>query len=211
MTTIRDRFEPLKTLWLSPYRTTQILVDDPNGHRVVWMIAVFYGIPYAVSQAITGVPSARGDWLHFLGLIPAGILSSLLFLYLSGWSYCKAGQWLGGSGKTSDLRIATALSWAPLYLSFPIDIALFFFLKINGVQGEISAEIFRQSSLVQVWGVFQLFVCLASFLYLVPTLSASHRFSKIRAFGTVILGTALLGVVAVVILFPFYLLFGPSL
>jgi Yip1-like protein len=201
----RSDFMPWKKFWLSPHKTTQRVIDSPRGHRFVFLVAILHGFSYAITQSTAKFPSAREEPHHFVLLILFGILISFFALYLSGWCFKTAGNWIGGTGKSPDLRIAVAISWIPLFLSFPLDVAAFAFLVLNGIQGSVSAELFRLYPSLHLWGLLQIPIALCSFIYLIPTISAAHRFSKWRATLAVVGGLFLFLLAISALVLPYFL------
>ena len=183
------------------------MIDSAVGHRIVIQVAVLYGLPYAVTKEITKFPTARQDPMQFLLLILLGVVASWLMVYLSAWCFKTSGNWIGGTGQLRDLRIAVALTWLPFFLSLPIDLIVLSYLNFQDISQPLSAELYRHHQLLRIWGILQMLVCALSFVYLIPTLAASHRISKGRAMFTVVMGFFLLVLVFAALTLPFFLAF----
>jgi signal peptidase I len=107
---------PWVTLWLSPRQTIERIVATQPSYMVlplaiVGMIANFY-----VELVSFSLADAFDDWRLWLGLVLAGGIFGVLWLYLSSLILTLVGMLLGGEATARQLRAVIAWSMAPVVL-----------------------------------------------------------------------------------------------
>ena len=189
---------PAVTIWTQPRQTLRELIDQ-GPTRIVLLLAALHGFVNMIDRV-----SSRdaGDVMSFptmlLMCLIIGPVAGLVSLYLGALLFRWVGRWLGGQGKTRELR--TALAWAglPVIASLPLWglLALLLGPALFTSTSTIETIAPWQTIIATLIGLVILALSGWSVLLSVLGIAEAHRFSIWRAIGTCLLP----GVAAVVLL-----------
>lgn len=189
---------PAVTIWTQPRDTLRQLIDQ-GPTRIVLLLAALHGFVNMIDRV-----SSRdaGDLMSFPTMlfmcIIIGPVTGLVSLYLGSLLFRWVGRWLGGQGRTSDLR--TALAWAglPVIASLPLWglLALLLGPALFTSTSTIETIVPWQTIVATLVGLVILVLSGWSVLLSVLGIAEAHRFSIWHAISTCLLP----GVAAVVVL-----------
>jgi hypothetical protein len=198
-------------IWTQPRKTLRKILDDQPGY-MVWLFVVFVAIfqalmPFFYAPFTGYLPL---DMLVLIGICAILVFDSLGFFYFS-WMTAFLGRVLGGKGTSKDLRTAYAWCCPPFCAALVLGQVGMIpnWLALMGGETHILALI-RPQTPWQIW--------LRAFIYplefwtlflLVINVSEAHKISSLRSFillilvfvPTVIVGTIILTVVAITLIF----------
>ncbi len=179
-----------------PRRTIRAIVDvDPERH--VLLISALMGI-----VGLLGINDGTDESanLELMYLLPiaffAGPIVGILLVWLVGVIYQWSARALGGVATYAEMRAAYAWSAVPSLYSIPIVLltAVSLSPEVKPTLGDGIVAIIALSA------ICSLVVGIWSFVILLNTIAEVSRFSRWKAFGTMLLPGIIAAVVALVIL-----------
>jgi signal peptidase I len=109
---------PWATVWFSPRRTVERLVEGSPTYLVVWLLAIVGAIASLYQQvAFAGAADLLQDWTFALGLVFLGAVVGIVSLYLQAIVLGWIGRWLGGQATALQIRTVFAWSMLPIIVS----------------------------------------------------------------------------------------------
>ena len=122
-TPARSSASPFVTLWLSPRQTIERIAAARPQPLVVIVLAVLgmIGSLYGQIDRLSGMTPSE-SWFWF-GLVTAGTILGIIWLYLEAMLFSWIGHLLGGHATASELRAAMAWSAVPGIVGFVILLA----------------------------------------------------------------------------------------
>lgn len=185
-----EKINPWKTIWLKPRTTIRYVIENSSKRDIAILIALA-GFCYSLNKAAANDVSQSLP-AHIIILIAAvaGPLSGLFLVFYSSLLLRYIGKLLGGKANYSDIVSVTAWSGAPLaaYVSFWIIkyILLGKELFTYDVANNLYSPVAVITAAIMILG---LVVTIWLYVILVIGLSEAHKYSKWRAFGTIVLST----------------------
>ena len=187
-----NNFNPWLSLWTQPRATVRQLIDtDPSYLVIAIMIGVgaIGGLQSVTELVLQGeIASEQQTLMKVLGVVFGAILA-VISLYLAGWLYSVVGGWLGGTGKSVELRTAAAWSNVPTLIS---GILILICYALAGKGSSLDVVMVAAALIATVFGVWQLII-------LCKMIGESHGFSAWKGLGTLIISILIIAVALIAI------------
>lgn len=172
---------PWLTIWVRPRETMRKILDT-NPYRLIIWFALLWGVLGSISLLnqlwthYTHRPEFRTLPYILISLF-GSILIALLVLYLGGWLYKLTGSWIGGKGTFVEIKCAVGWSFYPFIITSILGLLVFATMGIPW--------------LTAIFGLLQLAALVWSFIIFLFLLAEAHKFSVLRALGTILIAYAL--------------------
>jgi Yip1 domain len=191
-----EPLDPWISIWTRPRATLrQILDGDPR--RSVFRLAALGGVAGALKLATSpGIGDSHPPAMIAPLAVLGGALCGVFFLFLFTGLVRLTGSWLGGSGRSEEIRAALAWGYVPsiwgllLWLPRAALLGQETFRSVPpGIEGNPPASLFfglleLLQALIGFWGLLIALKCVGE----------AHRFSAWRAFAALALAGLILGV-----------------
>ncbi len=190
---------PWLSIWFKPRNTIKHILDT-NSEKYVLLLAALSGI-YRTLERATNI--SLGDIMSFIPLLLvcliAGAILGVLGLYIGGRFFSWIGRSLGGQATSQEVRTAIAWSSVPdiVLLAIYIPIILifghnWFISSLEWMSPILTVIIFITLTpigiILLIWRFFLFIKCLAE----------AHQFSAWKSLGTVVIGTIIIVVPALI-------------
>ncbi len=188
------------TIWTSPRQTIRSILDSGNT-KYIYMLAMVAGITNSLDRA-SG--SSAGDdtslWLILLLAFILGPIGGIITLHIGAFLIRWTGNWIGGAGDKSDIKVAYAWTNVPAIIGlilWILQLLLFgdemFTTEMDRVDSNTSLYVLffviaAIEMVLMVWGI----------IILIKGIAEAQRFSSWKAIGNLLLS-------ALVVLVPIIL------
>lgn len=200
------------TVWTKPNETIRDLIDNRSlGYGILILVISALGSS-VLSFSDTGVIDHFSLVLILLISIGLTIIVGIPLYFFNALVYWLLGKMLGGTGRYTQVFMATAGGALPLLAVLPVSIIA---IALYGPTLFMEpADPFAMTNMSGALYAVYILVTLASSIYGVVVLSKAlgyaHSFSALRGFGTVLIYMAL-AFILVVIVFVIFLVIGIAL
>jgi len=187
---------PWKTVWLQPRETIRSIAHS-HPKKSLWILCSIFGFAELMNffQSLS-----LGLWLNAFGILLLAAVLCPFFGYgliaIWSWLLFHVGRWLKGSGTFDTVRAAYAWSCVPLLWTIPIWIAILILFQerlfVNTPQDPGLTTL--GASILFCLLITRLGLIVWALIIYFNMLAEVHRFSVMRAIGTVIITGLIMGV-----------------
>ena len=209
--TSAQHLNPWFSIWMQPRDTIQQIVDEDPKHMVLLLAILPALIKVFITFKINMLHGGRPSFLPLFVSIVAGLITSIIGLYIYGALTRWTGTWFDGEASAVNIRAAIAWSMVPTIFSLSLlllGIALFGEITLTGDQTAGRTD--NTLPLVQIiFLVLRVATAIWSFVIYLKMLSQVQGFSIWKALGNALVsGLILVAFILAIMLLPFMVIFG---
>ncbi|MCW8091414.1 YIP1 family protein [Alteromonas sp. ASW11-130] len=199
-------FNPWRSIWFTPRRTIQYIIDT-NPEKYVIVLAALSGFNQALGQSITEDGSeSLGLILKLTLALFLGPLIGIIGLYIFAALTSFTGRWLGGASSSLNIRAAIAWSYVPniasLFLWVPF--LLMFGSELANPHSPHVATGMTPAFAIIILSLVSIVLGIWSFIIAIKCISQVQKFSIWRALANIILAGLVIAIPLLVIVMLFF-------